>query len=99
MTNFISNLHVFLGKDAPDIFMTHTKVAFVLGFVLRRLPPELVFVTLGIRGIGSKACFPVVDFKQIAMLVSEVEIAVRAVSHSQWRRHRFMVLSLAALEL
>ena len=58
-----------------------------------------MFVTLGIRGIGSKACFAVVDFKQIAMLVPEVEIAVRAVSHSQWRRHRLMVLSLAALEL
>jgi len=54
-----------------------------------------VFVTLGIRGIGSKACFAVVDFKQIAMLVPEVEIAVRAVSHSKWRRHRLMVFSLA----
>ena len=71
----------------------------MLGFLIRRIPPELVFVTLGIRGIGSKACFAVVDFKQIAMLVPEVEIAVRAVSHSQWRRHRLVVFSLATSHL
>ena len=40
------------------------------------------------------------DFKQIAILVLEaVEIAERAVFHTQWSRHRLVVYSLATFYL